>query len=217
MKKWIAAFVIVIFAMILVPMNAKADYYSEQKMLYYGMTSHEVQNLQKDLKYLGYFTYHTTTTYYGSITKNAVIAFQRNNGLTADGIVGSQTSRAIKGAIIAKTAKSYIGVPYVWGGSSPDGFDCSGFSSYVMSKNGIPIPRVAADQYYNSGKWISKNQLAKGDLVFFTTYKAGPSHVGIYIGNDQFIHASSGAGKITISSMSNPYYAQRFIGAKRII
>jgi len=216
MKKWLTAFAVVIFTMIMMPNISNADYYSEQKMLYYGMQSYEVQNLQKDLQYLGYFTQTNTTTYFGNITKNAVMAFQYNNGLTVDGIVGPQTSRMIKAKKVVKLAKSYTGVPYVWGGSSPNGFDCSGFTSYILSRNGFTIPRVSADQY-NYGKWVDKSRLLPGDLVFFTTYKPGPSHVGIYLGNNQFAHASSGAGKITISSLSNPYYSQRYIGARRVI
>ena len=216
MKKWITAFAVVIFTMIMMPNIAKADYYSEQKTLYFGMQSYEVQNLQKDLQYLGYFTQANTTTYFGGITKNAVMAFQYNNGLSVDGIVGPQTARMIKAKKVVKSAKSYTGVPYVWGGSSPKGFDCSGFTSYIMSENGITIPRVSANQYY-FGKWVNKDQLQPGDLVFFTTYKPGPSHVGIYLGNNQFVHASSGAGKITISLMDNPYYSQRYLGARRVI
>ena len=198
------------------PVISQADYHTQKKTLYYGLTHTEVKNLQQDLKALGYFTFYKTTNYFGSITKDAVIRFQKDYGLYADGIVGPQTSRAIKKARVAQTAKSYSGVPYVWGGSSPSGFDCSGFTHYVFLKNDIVIPRVSADQYY-TGIWVDKNQLQIGDLVFFTTYKTGPSHVGIYIGNGKFIHASSGAGKITISDLNNPYYKQRYIGAKRVI
>lgn len=216
MKKWITAFAFVLLTMIMMPGIANADYYTEKKTLYTGITSSEVKNLQSDLKYLGYFTHYTTTNYFGSITRNAVVAFQRNNGLTADGIVGPQTSRMIKAKKIVKAAKGYSGIPYVWGGASPGGFDCSGFTSYVYGKNGITIPRVSADQF-NNGKWVDKSSLLPGDLVFFTTYKAGPSHVGIYLGNSQFAHASSSAGKITISDMNNPYYSQRYLGARRVI
>jgi cell wall-associated NlpC family hydrolase len=117
---------------------------------------------------------------------------------------------------VLQTAKQYQGVPYVWGGTSPSGFDCSGFTHYVFLKNGIVIPRVAKDQYKN-GTWVSKSQLKPGDLVFFSTYTPGASHVGIYLGSNKFIHASSGAGKITISDLSNSYYVKHYLGAKRII
>lgn len=216
MKKLITSFTIIIMILIISPVISQADYHTVRKTLYYGQTHTEVKNLQQDLKDLGYFTFYKTTDYFGSITKDAVIRFQRDYGLSVDGIVGPQTSRAIKKAKVALTAKSYNGVPYQWGGTSPSGFDCSGFTHYVFLKNNIIIPRVSADQY-NAGVWVDRSQLQIGDLVFFTTYKAGPSHVGIYIGNNKFIHASSGAGKITISDMNNTYYKQRYIGAKRVI
>ncbi|AEY67826.1 C40 family peptidase [Clostridium sp. BNL1100] len=122
------------------------------------------------------------------------------------------TSRA---AAIISTAKNYIGVPYVWGGTTPSGFDCSGYTKYVFGKHGISLPRTAAEQY-NVGSYVSKANLKAGDLVFFTTYKAGPSHLGIYMGNGSFIHASSSKGVI-ISSLSNSYFAERYIGARRVI
>ncbi|EPR08067.1 C40 family peptidase [Ruminiclostridium papyrosolvens] len=120
-----------------------------------------------------------------------------------------------KAAAIISTAKKYIGVPYVWGGTTPSGFDCSGYTKYVFAKHGISLPRTAAEQY-NVGSYVSKANLRAGDLVFFTTYKAGPSHLGIYLGNGSFIHASSSKGVI-ISSLSNSYFAERYIGARRVI
>lgn len=194
---------------------AHAQYYSDYTTLYTGMRSSEVTNLQNDLKSLGYFNY-SSTGYFGSLTKQAVMNFQANNGLSVDGIVGHNTAREIKVDMVLKTAKNNLGAPYVWGGASPAGFDCSGFTSYVLLKNGVNVPRTAALQY-NSGIAVSKNNLKPGDLVFFTTYKSGPSHVGIYVGNNQFIHASSGAGKITTSDLNNPYFAPRYIGARRFI
>ncbi len=118
------------------------------------------------------------------------------------------------GAIIA-TAKKYIGVPYVWGGSTPSGFDCSGFVQYVFSAHGIQLPRVSKEQY-KVGTKVSKANLKAGDLVFFDTEGNGVSHLGIYIGNDQFIHASSSKG-VTITSLSNTYWSPRYYGAKRIL
>ncbi len=118
------------------------------------------------------------------------------------------------GAIIA-TAKKYIGVPYVWGGSTPSGFDCSGFVQYVFNAHGVPLPRTSKQQY-GVGKKVSKANLKPGDLVFFDTEGNGVSHLGIYIGNNQFVHASSSKG-VTITSLSNTYWAPRYYGAKRIL
>jgi len=121
-----------------------------------------------------------------------------------------------KALAIINTAKSYLGVPYVWGGTTPDGFDCSGFIQYVFNENGITLPWVTSDQY-KAGTGISKSDLIPGDLIFFETYKAGPSHVGIYLGNNQFIHASSGKGEVTISNHTSTYYAEHYIGSIRVI
>ena len=114
---------------------------------------------------------------------------------------------------IVNTAKDFLGVPYVWGGTSPSGFDCSGFVMRVFQMNGISITRLADDQYYN-GSHISRDELVPGDLVFFTTYAPGVSHVGIYIGDDCFIHASSSGG-VKISSLNEDYYCARYVGAAR--
>jgi len=184
-------------------------------VLRYGMRGTAVTALQNELKTLGYFNY-TATGYYGVLTRNAVAAFQRDNSLIPDGIAGNATQREILAEKIIHKAKSYLGVPYVWGGVSPGGFDCSGFVHYVLLKNNIIIPRVS-DQQYKSGTWVGRNFLKQGDLVFFSTYKPGPSHIGIYLGGGQFIHASSVAGKIVISSLNNSYYSSRYIGAKRVI
>ncbi len=110
------------------------------------------------------------------------------------------------------------GVRYRWGGSSPSGFDCSGFVYYLLRDQfGLKnLPRRASEQYYNMGSPVDKEDLEVGDLVFFTTYKAGPSHVGVYIGDGNFVHASSAGGKVRVNSLSEGYYRRRFIGARRI-
>ncbi|KGP74233.1 C40 family peptidase [Pontibacillus yanchengensis] len=120
-----------------------------------------------------------------------------------------EKSDVIQGLVA--TAKQYIGVPYQWGGESPDGFDCSGFLQFVFQKQGISIPRTIST-IYPAGTEIHTPQ--RGDLVFFETYKEGPSHAGIYLGDDRFIHASSSQG-VTISSMNNVYWEPRYIGAKK--
>lgn len=125
-------------------------------------------------------------------------------------------SNSTKGTEIIKNAQKYMGVPYVWGGDTPTGWDCSGYTQYVMKESGITIPRTAAEQYA-TGNAINKNDLKIGDLVFFTTYKAGASHVGFYMGDGKFIHASSVAKQVTINSLSEDYYTQHYIGARRYI
>ncbi|WP_050179787.1 peptidoglycan endopeptidase [Domibacillus robiginosus] len=114
---------------------------------------------------------------------------------------------------LISTAKSLMGIPYVWGGASTSGFDCSGFIYYVYKQAGKSISRTNTEGYYSRSYEVSSP--AVGDLVFFSnTYKKGISHMGIYVGGGQFIHASSSAG-ITISSLSNSYFQPRFTAFKR--
>lgn len=117
---------------------------------------------------------------------------------------------------LLQTARSYIGVPYAFGGATPKAFDCSGYLQYVFAKNGINIPRTADEQYKLGLRTSSSKQLVPGDLVFFTTYEPGASHCGIYLGNNEFIHASSSKG-VRVDALSDSYWAPRYLGGKHIV
>jgi cell wall-associated NlpC family hydrolase len=110
-------------------------------------------------------------------------------------------------------ALSLRGIPYKFGGTTPNGFDCSGYTGYVFAKYGIHLPRTSYEQI-KVGTEVSKGDLKPGDLVFFSTYSKGPSHVGIYIGGGQFVHASNSGTRTT--SLNDSYYAGRFVGARRV-
>lgn len=113
------------------------------------------------------------------------------------------------------TVKELYGVPYKASGTSTRGFDCSGFTQYVFQKLGVKIPHSSAAQY-QLGKAVARNQLQPGDLVFFKTNGHSVSHVGIYIGNNTFVHSESGVGVVK-TKLTDPYYwSKRYVGAKRI-
>lgn len=111
-----------------------------------------------------------------------------------------------------EVARSFLGTPYVWGGESPSGFDCSGFIQYVFQMQDIIIPRTVSDTW-NFTQPVDSPSV--GDLVFFETYKPGPSHMGIYLGDGKFIHAGESRG-VEISELDNSYWQPRYLGAKRI-
>jgi hypothetical protein len=115
---------------------------------------------------------------------------------------------------VLSLANSFRGTPYVWAGIGDGGFDCSGFVHTVMKENGYNVPRMADEQFYATTR-VAREALEPGDLVFFTTYLPGPSHVGIYQGNGKFVHASSAKESVVVSDLSRGYYAERFIGGGR--
>ncbi|PLT35778.1 C40 family peptidase [Bacillus sp. V5-8f] len=217
MRKWIAS-TVVAAALLISPFQASANI--GDQTLKPSMNHPDVRQLQNLLKVKGYYPVSGSyTTVYHTATTASVKKFQSAKKLKADGISGRTTFNAlgvykINNSTLISTAKKYMGTRYVWGGMSPSGFDCSGYINYVFrASQGITLPRTAADLYAKVGLKVSKPSV--GDLVFFTTYKAGASHVGIYIGNGQFIHASSVKG-VTVSSLSSPYYKARYLGAKTL-
>jgi cell wall-associated NlpC family hydrolase len=111
----------------------------------------------------------------------------------------------------AQIALQYIGVPYLWAGESPSGFDCSGLVSYVYAQLGVDLPHSAADQY-GYGVDVPRDQLQPGDLVFFDNL----SHVGIYVGNNEIINAPDTGSFVRIDSLSEPWYANHYVGARRV-
>ena len=190
-----------------------------------GDQGEEVTQLQSTLASLGYSV--AVDGDFGSATARAVKAFQESRGLEADGLVGAATYRALMGRElpevsrggsyvarrIVQTSFQYIGVPYVFGGTTPSGFDCSGFVRYVYANAGISLPR-AADEQFESGYAVSN--LQPGDLVFFSTYTYGASHSGIYLGNGKFISATSSSG-VRIDNLYDGYWGSCYIGARRVL
>ena len=154
----------------------------------------------------------TEIPYENKASNNSPIFYE--NGKSTGVTVHPSALKADVSKIVA-TAKSFIGTPYVWGGMTPAGFDCSGFVQYVFAANGVQLKRTSAQQY-SMGKWVDRSKLQVGDLVFFNTSGKGVSHCGIYLGSDQFIHCSSSKG-VTISTLSSSYWSGRYLGAKRVL
>jgi cell wall-associated NlpC family hydrolase len=187
----------------------------------------EIAEIQVKLREKGY-RITTINGKFSAETTKAVRSFQKKQKLKSDGIVENKTytilmEKNIKGnnentqdkaKQITDAAKSFIGVPYKFGGTTPKGFDCSGFVQYVFDKRKITLPR-AADAQYKVGKVIMQKDLQQGDLVFFSTYEKGASHCGVYLEQGKFIHASSHG--VMISRLDESYWKTRYLGARRVI
>ncbi len=227
MKKAIsvlAVFMLVVMMGLTVAPTAKAAL--GDTLLKVGSYGPDVSDLQTKLNYVGY-PVGKVDGIFGNLTRHGVVSFQAANNLAVDGIVGPLTANALNNAYAAKqrqdkvnailaTAKQYVGVRYQWGGSTPQtGFDCSGFTSYVFAQNHITLPRISRDQY-TVGSPVAWTNLQPADLVFFSLAKNGiVDHVGIYLGNGQFINASSSKG-VTIYSMGS-FWQSVFIGGRRVL
>ncbi|MBR3458556.1 MAG: C40 family peptidase [Selenomonadaceae bacterium] len=186
-----------------------------------------VMDIQRALAEAGYDI--TADGEFGPATEAALRSYQEANGMEVDGLAGPavysallgrefpEVSRGYMGSnrrLIA-TAMQYLGVPYVYGGSSPSGFDCSGFVQYVYRQCGIDLPRTA-DIQAEVGIPVDKSELQPGDLVFFAGDYVNISHVGIYLQDGQFIHASTTYG-IAFDSLYRDYRVEHYAGARRIL
>lgn len=131
---------------------------------------------------------------------------------------GGESAAVTTGTEVVSFALSHQGAPYRYGGSTPAGFDCSGFVTYVYrSTVKMDLPR-SAEGMFSRGVNVDQAELQPGDLVFFNTLGRNLSHVGIYIGNGQFVHASSsGTKRVMVSGLSESYWSKRYNGAKRLV
>lgn len=151
-------------------------------------------------------------------TKEECLAFGRRKGKAVIGVdvinaTVSESANTIGAKLVAE-AKKHLGKKYVWGATGPNTFDCSGLTQYCHKKLGISIPRTSLAQS-NSGKSVSKSNLQMGDLIFWKTTSAKVGHVGMYVGNGQFIHAPNSRSVVKIDNLSNSYYSSRYVNARR--
>ena len=177
-------------------------------------------------------TVKSTSNGWSKITSGSITGYVNSSYLTSkkpstatssnssSSNTNSSTSTSNSASKVISYAKKLLGKPYVWGAQGPNGFDCSGFTYYVFKNSaGITLPRTSSAQS-KYGKAVSKSNLKPGDLLFFDT--VGPNngavtHVGLYIGNGQFIHAASGQGKVVINNLNSSYYVKAYVNARRVL
>lgn len=161
-------------------------------------------------------------------TNEAIKKFQKEHGLKKSGKLDTKTYNKIsweafkmegipdvRGKDIVKTAAKYKGVPYKFGGTTPKGFDCSAYVQYVFGRHDAKLPRTADAQVLD-GIFVLKSKLKPGDLVFFSTYASGASHVGIYAGSGKFWSASTSRG-VVLDSLDTGYWKEHYYGARRVL
>ncbi len=167
-------------------------------------------------QYIANSTSHALTpsapTSYHPIKRDASYNNSNSKHIVVNTVKAHDTSESL-GQQISDYAQKFINDPYVWGGMSPSGFDCSGFTKYVFNHFGMALPRTASGQTA-LGSYVKESNLQSGDLVFFDTDGSGISHVGIYIGNGQFISAAS--VNVCISSLYTGYWANSYVTARHI-
>lgn len=205
--------------------------------LHEGDAGPAVKKLQIELTRVGYST-EGIDGHFGPLTLKAVESFQAAQGLPTHGLVGALTWAALSRALanhattaaplsnrgsISPTATAVVGIamkyqgyPYIFGGNTPSGFDCSGFVQWVYSQVGISLPRTSFSQW-NIGTHVQHNQLQPGDLVFFTTEGVFANHVGIYLGGGEFISAATPGQGVVVQSLSNPFFAQAYDGSVQVL
>ena len=215
-------FLLVLFLLLIFIPNLSSAQAPDFKV---GDKNWKITLVQRALKNLN-FAVDRTDGVFTSKTINALKKFQNKNKLVLTGKIDDPTYKllmqlnkqpnttafSLADSLLATAAK-YKGVPYKFGGTAADGFDCSGYTSFVFRKHKLFLNRAADDQYLQ-GRPIAKFELRKGDLVFFAINEKNASHVGIYAGNNSFWHASSSKG-VMLSNLDNIYWKKYYLGARR--